>query len=373
MGREYKGVVDTLSAAGIIEVNGRYSTGRDGRKSFPMSYRLAKAHRHGKSRLHTIGSAWAIDRAKTTYEIDPENLRPGGLHYRSLFDRFRIDSESASRDPRLSGHWHQWTIARFANGFEFARRCQYGRYHGLMAQMPRDGRRYITTTDNETLVLVDVSACQPVLLGYEAAMSRLVGGHDQQLHRPSQSVVTTNELSYDARFWLPEADADVQHWISLAESGDLYHFLRERVRELKTATFGIHRGDGRSRTIDLHGSTAGGFKKAVLVLLFQRVQTMRTNSIFSCIAECFPAIATFLIEVKAGGHQELARKLQRRESSLMIDRLGAALQRRFPDEPVQPIHDALLVRREFAGEAEALIKAQFASIGLRPRVKHEML
>lgn len=386
IGRSYKGVIERLKNDGIIEVNYRYSTGHNGKQPFAMSYRLRPEHRHGRSKWHTIRSAWAVDRALGVYAIDRENLGEGGMHYRSLFDRFHIDANSALRDPALQDPWHQYAIARFANGNEFAKRCQYGRYHCLATQMPRVCRRYISTVDDQELAIADVSACQPLLMAYMVAtIQRQVAttATTKSAHRPTA-------IPYDARFcasigcsdihpiysimpWRSNVARDVQHWIELAESRELYNYLFDRVRQLPKAKVSLKLASGRYLEIDLQSISKKSFKKACLVTLYQSNESMMASPLFRVIQNYFPTIASFLIKFKSHGHEALARMLQKLESELMIDRLGCSLMATYPNEPVQPIHDALLTTKRFANQAVELIKAQFALLGLNPHVKYEAL
>jgi hypothetical protein len=386
IGRSYKGVIEKLKNGGIIEVNSRYSTGHNGKQPFAMSYRLRPEHRHGRSKWYTIRSAWAVDRALGVYACDPENLGEGGMHYRSLFDRFHIDANSALRDPALQNPWHQSAIARFANGNEFAKRCPQGRYHCLTTQMPRASRRYMRTLAEQELAIVDVSACQPLLLSYMVSTNQrqvTTTATTKSAHRPTA-------IPYDARFYDPfgcrsphptcaimpcrsNVARDVQHWIELAESRELYDYLFDRVCELPKAKVSLQLPSGRHREIDLQSASEKSFKRACLVTLYQCNESMVASPLFRVIQNCFPTIASFLIEFKSHGHEALARMLQKLESELMIDRLGCSLMATYPNEPVQPIHDALLTTKRFANRVVELIKAQFALLGLNPHVKYEAL
>ena len=55
----------------------------------------------------------------------------------------------------------------------------------------------------------------------------------------------------------------------------------------------------------------------------------------------------------------------------MIDAVGGVLKAEYNNEPVQPIHDALIVRGSFAVTARDIIRSQFMETGLYPHVKIE--
>lgn len=367
VGRGYRQTIESLLSQGIIEVNETYSTGLVDTESFSKSYRFAKQHRHGQCRLHLIESGWAIARATKLHEIDQLNLGAAGIYYRGMFDRFRIDVDLAASDPRLQRFWAQWTIGRFASGHEFAKRCaDAGRYHSLMTQLPRLARRYLITNNHEPTSVVDISACQPLLLGLLTMQNVPPVRHGQQ-RAPLQNV-----LPYGAQFCRREAPLDVQHWLGLCESREIYSFLcREIQCRAGDARVDLVLKNGRRLAIDLKALRPRAFKRACLIPLFDTIAATIANPVFQVMEHRFPTIAQYVLRSKEQRYQDLAYLLQRAESELMIDRLGETLESDFPDEPIQPIHDALLVRQSFANDAIAAIKSQFATVGLTPQVKTE--
>ena len=367
VGRGYRQTIEELEKQGIIEVNESYSTGLVDTEPFSKSYRFAKEHRHGRFRLHLIEDVWAIARATKLHEVDRFNLGASGLYYRRMFDRFRIDVDLAANDPLLQGFWAQWTIGRFASGHEFGKRCaDAGRYHCLLTQLPRQARRYVTTNALEPTTVVDISACQPLLLGLLAMLNVLPA-------RPSkQRASRQNVLPYGARFSRKDAPEDVQLWLSLCESREIYSFLCNEVHsQAGDARVRLLLKDGRKLTIDLKDLRPGAFKRACLIPLFDTVAATLANPVFQVMENRFPTIAQYVLQSKEQRYQDLAYLLQRAESELMIDRLAEEFESDFPGEPIQPIHDALLVRQAFADDAIAAIKGQFAAIGLSPQVKTE--
>lgn len=383
VGSRYAPTVRWLKANGFIEVNPRYSTGREGRAAFTKSYRLAKAHRHGRAKLYRINSVCARERAIRTFEIDPENLGQSGVYYCEMFSRFAIDRIAVGQDKALADDWTQWTIARFVSGKNFAVRCDFGRYHSLMTQLPRTARRYLSVDGGQKLAIADVSACQPLLLGLLAGLAG-IGRSDT-----SKASRETNVLPYGAHFSRSRSEfaVDIQRWLSLCESREIYDYLQREVSKMpcRGRVVGHRKSKRRGSQVTRPGRpqrpsrftaimadmSSTAFKRSSLIPIFDTVKATLANPVFQIIARDFPSIARFILRAKAERHQNLARLLQRAESELMIDRLGAILQRDYPSEPVQPIHDALLVRQVFADEACEVIRSLFASVGLHPQVKNE--
>jgi len=85
----------------------------------------------------------------------------------------------------------------------------------------------------------------------------------------------------------------------------------------------------------------------------------------------FETIAEFILETKQDGHyQRTACLCQMTESSVMIDGVGERLLRDFPDEPIQPIHDAIVCREGFAETIRKIIRDCFQSLlGVVPNVE----
>ncbi len=356
LGGRYRERIREMRNAGVVEVNDAYSIGMEGAQPFTKSYRLASKHRTGRSRLHLLTTRPTIRKAIKSFKIAPANLMPAGMHYRSCFDRFELDRDAAS-DPRLQDHWDQWTIARWLNRQEFAHRCGYGRYHSLMTQLPRRARQHIQVHDDEFVSVVDVSACQPLLLGHLAAC-----------HTPSPKPL----LPYVAHFLGGKLSADVARWIELCETRSIYGFLYDAIQTHDgPTTTTITLADGRQQEIDLRTISEQSFKRASLIPVFDTLEATSRSPVFAIIRREFPTIAAFIVSAKNTGHQRLACLLQRAESTLMIDRLGEALSERYPNVAVAPIHDALVVPHSFAETAVELIKEQFYALGLMPHVRIE--
>lgn len=362
MGRSYRRRIDNMVEMGLIEANEIYSSGMPNIPAFTKSYRLAREYRTGQSQLHLLTTRPTIRKAVKIHDPDPANLAPAGMFFRSCFDRFLL-SPGAAVDPLLSQHWDQSAVARWLNREEYAHRCDYRRYHSLMTQLPRQARQYLRTSEGQLVSVVDVSACQPLLLGYLAACH-----HRHPTSRPLL-------LQYDARFsgaGLSKLDTDVARWIELCEARTIYKYLYEAVQSfdgLTTTT--MTTATGRQVEIDLRTIPERSFKRASLIPVFDKLEAMQRNPVFRIIARDFPGIASFIVTAKQSGHQRLACLLQRTESALMIDGVGEVLAKHHANVAVAPIHDALVVADTFTDTAADLIREQFRSLGLQPQIKIE--
>lgn len=366
LGGRYHKVIDELVDAGIIETNDSYcadSSRSASGATFTKSYRLTAAFRTGTFSQFELATKPSLKKAIKQFQPDPGNLGPAGMHYYHQFHSFEM-LPAAATDLQQSDHWDQWAVARWLNRQGFSIRCDHRRYHCLATQLPKELRSYIRA-DSSPVSIVDVSACQPLLLGLAAATipPNICATYDST--DLSGCLLTTAVT--DRR-----VASDVCHWIKLCESRDIYDYLYDAIQRSPDSTLTtIRLSAGNDIEIDLKSSKRPKFKEATLILLFDRVPAMMQSPMFKIIQRDFPTISGFILAAKAQRHQALACLLQRLESELMIDGLGNRLRNDYPNEPIQPIHDALMVKDAFAPTAKGLIVEQFARLGVQPTVKQE--
>ena len=156
--------------------------------------------------------------------------------------------------------------------------------------------------------------------------------------------------------------------------GSIYDFHFDEIQKQPgKAESNIRLKCGRTIRINVKKMTRAQFKRSCLIPLFDRVPATLANPVFRVMQNHFPSIAEYVIRAKHVRHQDLACLCQRAEAELMIDGVGAVLMSEHEGEPVQPIHDALLVRKAFGPTAREIICDQFSRFGLRPRVKRVRL
>ena len=167
---------------------------------------------------------------------------------------------------------------------------------------------------------------------------------------------------------------DLQRWLELCECREIYRYNYDAIQRLPglCITSRVLK-DGSIRTFDLKTVPLAKFKMCSLVPLFDRVEAMIRNPVFQIMQQELPTIARYVIETKQKRHQALACLCQRLEAELMIDACGAVLESQHPNQPVQPIHDAMVVSTSFAPTAIEIIRSQFEKIGLKPHVKCEQI
>jgi len=368
----YRRAINDARDAGYVEVNEQYS---DGSRTSPFtkSIRLALRYRTGSAQIVTITNRPAINRLAKSYEPDSDNLAPVGVWLFQQLNNFAIDS-TATRDPALGDPWTQLVLSKLLDARHVAHRCDYRRLHTLLTQTAREARQYLSTTTGEPLTIVDVSACQPLIIGLLAANPPDNPTSPRQGTRRGQRL-----LPYVRDFW----KSDIEKWVRLCESRDIYAYLWQAIQEYEGNTLATVTTRWGSRVrLDMRDVSLPAFKRSSLIPLFDRLPQMEANPVWQIIARDFPSIAQFVRIAKSKtyrignrtiAHQVLACMCQRFESETIIDDVGSYLMCHHPDEPVATIHDAILCRQSFAPTVQQIIKNQFDRFGVLPTVKIENL
>ena len=189
-----------------------------------------------------------------------------------------------------------------------------GRFHSTITNMKKDLRQHLRV-DGERLMEADVRNCQPLAL---VAV-------------------------------LQEQGVDCPEYRRLCEEGTLYEFLADEAgvsreqakRELIACTF-FGRNGSRSPT-----KTAFG--------------------------KAFPKAARAIREIKRKDYTELARRLQKAESSVIVRTACETLRKKHPGMFYTPIHDSIVAKPGDIGTVVCVIRDAFARIGLDPKIETKWL
>lgn len=164
---------------------------------------------------------------------------------------------------------------------------------------------------------------------------------------------------------LSHTNPNVEAWIRLCESGDLY----ERIRSLIPTTAQRFRYcDVRTRNsfvIDLSKLSPKAFKKQVLTVIYDRNENSIRNPVWTAIQNRFPEIADFIYQTKLEDHTKMSQVTQGNERKIMIDDIG---REHFKQGlPAVTIHDEIITATPI--DTRKIMKAKFANIGLNPNIK----
>jgi hypothetical protein len=346
-----KFVKDTLIAAKIIECDDSYQVDK-----YSLGYRFAKMIRKNAFEHYAFETSRGLDRfckalniKKPQSGIEPQIRGPVTPTTSKLFDlmtRLELPEEqmlkvvdSANLEDRLY-HYRQ--------GYAFHRKQfsatvdDTGRFYTSLTNLWKN-LRHLLLIQNEPLIEIDVSACQPLMLSL--MVEPFVARHECIRFRE----LTESGMLYDeiAKFTGRPRDK--------AKRGFLSFLCAEIPRN------GFH---------DLSS------KASLRTLILEWFQSS------------FPQIADYLIETKSSAQSrmrmntEIRRKagkktsayaitafeMQRLEAEIMLEGVCTQFLTRYPDEFIAPVHDAVLVQEKMRFAAEEILREQFGTRGLKPRV-----
>jgi hypothetical protein len=336
---------------GLIERNGKYSVGR-----FPKSYRLASEYRTGAHVPYELAMPPKSKIGRPGL-VAGKNLKEAGEKLLARMPWVELGNVRKMDLPRSERgrHWVELQIGTVKAGHLRAMRCEYGRLHTSYTPLPKAVRRHLVGRDGQKLSSVDVSNCQPLILGILA----------------SRSIQ-------------PAADAPRYHmlhagglgdYLGRCEEGQLYEFLVERMHagdggtEVRQVDF-VKNGMHMTIEVDPAKADRDTVKKEFMVCLFSDVERMRSMPIYRIVERFWPALADYLVATKSTeGYASVAEACQRMESDLMIEGVAMEFMRRHPNAPIFTVHDEINCPVDLAGEVKELIEAAFRRKGVAAKTK----
>lgn len=236
--------------------------------------------------------------------------------------------------------------------------CGQGRVHHPVASCPRRLRPHLRLADARApLAIIDVSACQPLLLGLLAHQNGATKP-PTQTDRPAgggQPAGGKPKDRNDAHLYSHPSHACP--FISVCLDGTLYETMAETMTEIS----------GRRRY------TRERAKKRWMGVVYGRHGLMARKLTGRALQRLFPVFFERVRRMAAAGeHGHLARQMQRLESGLVIRGVVAELFRAHPGVTVVPIHDAILTHAAHAETVRAVFREVFHErLNVIPRLKVE--
>ena len=344
LGSRYKATIREATAAGYVEVNGRYSVGR-----FSKSYRLVEHFRRPKTQPYALRRA-----LPTASRIRIDETDDVGQLLVDQFKRVRLTGTASG--------WDGFCAAQIRDGSFYATRCQYGRFHSTFTGLKRAVRSQLTV-DGQQIFEIDVANCQPLILGILATRHTTQRPATQNPPNIQPRTDTDTPHSICRAF---STDQDITDYIELCERGELYEHLQERCRGRLTLRDCIP-ADRWHRYATDRPLSRNDVKRQFLVMLFADVATTRRMPMFGVVATEWPALADYIIDAKWDCYQNLARDCQRLESRLMIDGAAGSLVAD-PSIPIVTIHDAILTTAAHMPAVESAVFAEFGRLGVTPKI-----
>lgn len=361
LGANYSRILKSLVERGRVEINPRYSTDR-----FPKSYRLS-----GPFRVPNFERFPLSRRRSSQSSIRIPSNDTVGMGLVERLKRLRLPTDLDVRGWNL--------IAAFAlfTGRLFACRCQYGRFHSPITGLSRELRGRLTTDLDEPVLEVDISNCQPLLLGLMAvahAEGRLPLSEGEC---PLSSLLREKSI-YSERIKYTHhppptysicsrVSATLGKYLELCQLGELYDSLLSHCAGMTLFDFippEVRHQYTENRLIDRDLEKSG-----FLVMLFSEYSMTERLPLFQIVEREFPEIAQFILQAKQHRYQELARGCQRFESRILIDGVSHHLMEAHPEVAFATVHDSFLIPVSVRTGCENLIREQFSQFGVTPHLK----
>ncbi len=236
-----------------------------------------------------------------------------------------------------------------------------GRIHTNFTQLQTETRKRIFCNQlNAYCVGLDVSAMQPLLIGYAARETI-----HQEAHQPATQ---THTLSMCPAFLEPDIKIqtaiDVDQWIEDCEQRQIYEKV-QRLIPTNRQRF-KYRVWATQKRIPFNTATMNrkAFKRLMLQVIFDRNEQAVGHPVGDTIKQLYPTIAQFIWDLKTEDYKNAARVSQIQEVKIMIHQIAAEHIRR--GIPIITVHDEIVT--PLPSETRQIMKEAFARLGLNPTI-----
>ena len=124
----------------------------------------------------------------------------------------------------------------------------------------------------------------------------------------------------------------------------------------------------RSIAVEIHDPTRDDFKQALFADVFYGRVVVNTP-ITRLFETHHPEILQWIRSQKAHGYADLARRMQREESDMMIGAVVLRLMEHHPEVPFYTVHDSITTVREHGELVGRVLKEEYERAGLHPAFK----
>jgi hypothetical protein len=315
----YKQIRDLLIASGVVVCDGRYV---EGEKCY--GYRLGPTLVDARFRKYALTDEILARKVREDRYASIYAPHPVHRHLLKWLFRLRIDAEGAMRElyrlPFIEPT-DESAIEFIADQLFRFTVCDYGRVHTNITNLKGSLRPFLNY-HGQTFVNLDVANSQPLiftLLLYERYGRRLPG---------------------DAGRFREECQRGLFYEAMMDEAG----IPPEQRPSFKCAFFGC--------------------------VLFCKNEPMKYHA--RVFRRQYPSVFDLVWSLKEEDYTQLAKKLQRAESDLIIGHVAERFRREMPRKFVATIHDSVLVLPEDAEQARSILLEEFRAVGLKPTIRSEI-
>jgi len=124
----------------------------------------------------------------------------------------------------------------------------------------------------------------------------------------------------------------------------------------------------RSIVVEVHQPTRDDFKRALFADVFYGRVVVNTP-ITRLFEVHHPEVLQWIRSQKARDYADLARRMQREESDMMIGAVVRRLMEHHPEVPFYTVHDSITTAQEYGELVGRILKEEYARAGLHPALK----
>ena len=224
---------------------------------------------------------------------------------------------------------------------------RFGRLSNNVTSMKRELRAALMV-GGQSLQHVDISCCQPALIGRAARAGQQAGREQGEGNKGGDTGVSI----YDVQDTTPrKSDLDV--YCDLVQSGRFYDFMLSQLKTQSCLSF--TRDELKRRFL----ADVAAKRKA------NRRGAEYPSDVEDCFRELFPSVYRFIRHVNRDGwqHANLIRQLQRDESKLVIETVAADLVAQHPEVFALTLHDSVFATARCIPIVVGAFEAAFDQIG----------
>ena len=389
--KTYVQLLTRLERLGVIYRTKSFYAGNGqdrGVKPFPKALCLNRKYgSHKQCEFWTLSSSHSINAVQQTYNLNPRTDTARTLA--EIFPEFelRISGDDYSQ-AEFKSVWNLENIDAIQRQKYFLTEDNTsGRLHSSFTQLTKATRQKLFT-ENRSVASLDVSAMQPLLIGWairEGVIEKVVAQNDASQHNNHHSQHATNHhqpdhtphntphtLSMCPPFFAVsncyESGNDVKLWIADCENQQIYERLQSMIPTNRQKFEYRIWGTNRRIPSNTATMTRKQFKRLVLQVIFDRTEQTANHPVWQAIESHYPTIARGIQLLKSGKgpnpHKAAAKFSQIWEVEIMIHKIAAEHIRR--GIPIITIHDEIVTPSPDV--TRRIMKQEFANIGLNPAI-----
>ena len=327
-------------------------------------------------------------------------------------DHIQIEWENAFRwideNKKLSDekkYFYSYAVERIRfEQWQYSRSGKDDRLHSNLTNLPSDLRKFITVTNTDKLVSLDIRSSQPFLLAGVFNLlitdkDKLIGLASKLKHKTISDIFLSimNLISLESPII-----TDFKTYINLVCNSDIYNHVARGLDEKFVESIEVKSRDGKFR--DTIYNPATGKSKATdfkdlrsycktLTLEYMYCSTENNLERIEQIKQVYPkTVNDFIHDFKYCKELEVPKSkrtkkqrekikkakksfpqfLQQLEAGIMLDTITKEISKMYPDMFMATIHDSIVIPKKYEDRVKPYFeKRLFEIFGIEPEIKSE--